>query len=133
MTQQSQPDTKQTQNKTVRMLWTGAGLLSLFIGGLGVVLPLLPTTPLVILAAFCFSKSSPRLRHWLLNHRTFGPLIRDWEATGSIAPKYKAIALTAMALAFALSLAMGLKPLILVIQAVCLCGAALYILSRPNG
>lgn len=115
------------------MLWTGAGLLSLFIGGLGVVLPLLPTTPLVILAAFCFSKSSPRLRHWLLNHRTFGPLIRDWEATGSIAPKYKAIALTAMALAFALSLAMGLKPLILVIQAVCLCGAALYILSRPNG
>lgn len=114
-------------------MWTGAGLLALAVGALGVVLPLLPTTPLVILAAFCFSKSSPRLRSWLLNHRIFGPLIRNWEATGSIAPRYKAIALTAMALAFGLSLALGLKPLILVVQAVCLGGAALYILSRPNG
>ncbi len=133
MTQPVQPDAKQSQSRTARMVWTGAGLLALAVGGLGVILPLLPTTPLVILAAFCFSKSSPRLRNWLLNHRIFGPLIREWEATGAIAPRYKAIALTAMALAFGLSLALGLKPLILAIQVVCLGGAALYILSRPNG
>jgi uncharacterized protein len=133
MTEPLQTDMTHSKNKAVRLVWTGAGLLALAIGGLGVILPLLPTTPLVILAAFCFSKSSPRLRRWLLSHRIFGPLIRDWEATGAIAPRYKAIALTAMALAFGLSLMLGLKPLILGIQAVCLSGAALYILSRPNG
>jgi uncharacterized protein len=133
MNQSVNPDAKQSQSRTVRMMWTGAGLLSLAIGGVGTVLPLLPTTPLVILAAFCFSKSSPRLRSWLLNHHIFGPLIQDWEATGAIAPRYKAIAIVAMALAFGLSLALGLKPLILIIQAICLSCAALYILSRPNG
>lgn len=133
MTQPVNPDAKQSQSTAARMVWTGAGLLALAIGGIGIVLPLLPTTPLVILAAFCFSKSSPSLRNWLLNHRIFGPLIQDWEATGAIAPRYKTIAIVAMALAFGLSLALDLKPLILVIQAICLSGAALYILSRPNG
>lgn len=133
MTQTVEPDLKQAKSKTARAVWTGFGLLALALGGIGVLLPLLPTTPFVILAAFCFSKSSPRLRNWLLNHRIFGRLIRDWEATGAIAPRYKAIACCAMALAFGLSLALGLKPLILGIQAVCLGCSALYILSRPNG
>jgi uncharacterized membrane protein YbaN (DUF454 family) len=133
MTQPAQPDPKHANSKIARAMWTGFGLLALGAGVIGVVLPVLPTTPFVILAAFCFSKSSPRLRNWLLTHRIFGALIRDWEATGAIAPRYKAIACCAMVLAFGLSLALGLKPLILGIQAICLGGAALYILSRPNG
>ena len=133
MTHPPTSEPQQIRSKTARAVWTGLGLLALAIGAIGVILPLLPTTPLVILAAFCFSKSSPRLRSWLLTHRIFGPLIRDWEATGAIAPRYKAIACCAMALAFGLSLALGLRPLILTIQALCLVGSALYILSRPNG
>ena len=133
MTQLSQTDLKQPQSKIARIIWTVFGLLALVLGGIGVVLPLLPTTPFVILAAFCFSKSSPRLRNWLLTHGIFGPLIQDWEATGAIAPRFKVIACCAMVLAFGLSLALGLRPLILGIQAVCLSCAALYVLSRPNG
>ena len=132
MTHPPASEPTQKRSKTVRAVWTGLGLLALLFGAIGVVLPLLPTTPLVILAAFCFSKSSPRLRNWLLTHRVFGPMILDWEATGAIAPKYKAIACCAMVAAFGLSLALGLRPMILIIQAVCLSGSALYVLTRPS-
>ena len=57
-----------------------AGALSAGIGLIGIVVPLLPTTPLMILAAACFARSSPRLHDWLWNHRVFGPAIRDWRA-----------------------------------------------------
>ncbi|MEC7257498.1 MAG: YbaN family protein, partial [Pseudomonadota bacterium] len=69
--------------RAMRPLWTLAGLLSLAVGILGIFLPVLPTTPLVLLAAFCFGKGSPRLRAWILEHRRFGPMIADWEATGA--------------------------------------------------
>lgn len=128
MTQSSQPS-----SKAAKAIWTGLGLLSLAFGAIGVVLPLLPTTPFVILAAFAFSKSSPRLRNWLLEHRIFGTMIRDWEATGAIATRYKVMACVAMGLAFGLSVALGLRPMILGIQAVCLTASAVFILSRPSG
>lgn len=73
----------------VRGFYLLAGVLALLLGVLGVVLPLLPTTPFVILAAFCFSRSSERLHQWLLNQRLFGPLIRDWEAHGVIPLRVK--------------------------------------------
>ena len=121
-----------TKSKTFKALWTTLGFIALFLGAIGVVLPVLPTTPFVILAAFAFSKSSPRLRQWLLTHRIFGNMIRDWEATGAIAPRYKAMACGTMAAAFGLSLALGLSPLILGIQALCLGASAVFILTRPS-
>ena len=50
-------------------------------------LPILPTTPFVILAAFAFSQSSPRIEAWLLNSRVFGPMIADWRTYGTTAPE----------------------------------------------
>lgn len=61
-----------------RVFWLGAGALALAVGLVGVVLPLLPTTPLVILAAFCFARGCLRCERWLLAHPRFGPLVRDW-------------------------------------------------------
>ncbi|TWW08124.1 hypothetical protein E3A20_27470 [Planctomyces bekefii] len=60
------------------------GWLALGVGILGIFLPLLPTTPFVLLAAFLFSRGSKRCHDWLLSHRTFGPLIQDWERGGVI-------------------------------------------------
>lgn len=65
--------------RSVRLLYFAAGWLCLALGAAGVVLPVLPTTPFVLLAAWCFSKSSKRLYSWLLSHRTFGPYIVAWE------------------------------------------------------
>ena len=99
---------------------------------LGVFLPLLPTTPFLLLAAFAFTRSSPRLHAWLLGHRHFGPLIEDWRRYGSIAPRAKATAVAVMAATFAGSWAAGLDQTILAIQAVALGGSAVFILTRPS-
>lgn len=75
-----------------------AGLLCLALGGLGLFLPLLPTTPFLLLAAACFARSSEQLHRWLLNHPRLGPFIRDWERGGVIRPSAKRAATVAMAL-----------------------------------
>jgi uncharacterized membrane protein YbaN (DUF454 family) len=114
-------------------IWALCGLAALVLAAVGAVLPLLPTTPLVLLAAFCFGKGSPRLRHWLENHAVFGEAIREWEHTGAIAPKYKRIAVGMMAATFVISLVIALPAHVLVIQALCMGGASLYVLTRPDG
>ena len=79
-------------------LWTGLGLIFLLLGGIGVVLPLLPTTPFILLAAACFAKSSPRMHRWLLESELFGPILRDWEKNRCISYGVKWLSLSMMAL-----------------------------------
>ena len=116
-----------------RLLWLCVGVLALSLGVLGIVLPVLPTTPFVILAAFAFGRSAPRFHAWLAGHRIFGPIIADWQAHGAIAPRFKWLAAAMMIAALGLSLWMQFPPTVLWIQALCLTGAATYVLSRPNG
>jgi uncharacterized membrane protein YbaN (DUF454 family) len=116
-----------------RLFWTALGLVALGLGIAGVALPLLPSTPFVLLAAFAFGKGSPRLRRWIEAHPRFGPPVRDWEAHGAIARPLKRLAVVVMAATFLIGLVAGLPPLVLVIQAVCLTGAGAYVLTRPDG
>lgn len=81
-----------------RWMWLLAAYLTLGLGILGVFLPGLPTTPFVLLSAFCAARGSRRLHAWLLAHRTFGPMIRDWQATGSVTRRAKWWAIGTMAL-----------------------------------
>lgn len=115
------------------MFWISVGWTSLLLGGLGVLLPLLPTTPFVLLAAFAFGKSSPRLRRWLLEHPRFGPAIRDWEAHGAIARPVKLLACSVMLVTVVVGILAGLKTWILLIQIVCMSAAAFYVLTCPDG
>lgn len=117
----------------LRFAWLALGGLALCAGVIGIVLPLLPTTPFVILAAFAFSKSSPRLHRFLAEHPRFGPIIADWSAHGAIAPRYKALAVSMMLAALALSLWLAVPQRVLLLQLICMGGAAFFVLSRPNG
>jgi len=76
------------------MKWAllATGWLSLGLGLVGIFLPLLPTTPFLLLAALCFSKASPRLHQWLLEHKITGPIILDWRARRVIRIKAKIVA-----------------------------------------
>jgi uncharacterized membrane protein YbaN (DUF454 family) len=116
-----------------RPLWIISGCTSLACGIAGIVLPLVPTTPFVLLAAFCFARSSPRLESWLLNHRSFGPMIENWRRHGGIAPRAKRLAIIMMAAAFALSLALQLPLWVLALQAAVLLVMGAFILTRPDG
>ena len=80
-----------------RWLFITLGFLLVGLGALGVVLPVLPTTIFLILAAACFARSSERWHQWLLNNRIFGPTIRDWETRRCIPKSVKLIAIGAMA------------------------------------
>lgn len=93
-----------TQARTwLRPLLAAAGMLSLALGVLGIVLPGLPTTPFVLLAAACFAKSSPRLHVWLLKNRYLGPLVQDWEAHRSVPRHIKKVSITLMSTMVCLS------------------------------
>lgn len=117
----------------IRALWMAGGFAALGLGLAGIVLPLLPTTPFVILAAACFAQSSPRLHGWLLRHRLFGPAIRNWRDHRAIPPRGKAAAIIAMAAAFGLSLALGLRPAVLAAQGAVLLIMGGWIATRPSG
>ncbi|MCD2341801.1 YbaN family protein [Ideonella azotifigens] len=80
----------------LRPLWLLAGGLSLLLGVIGIFLPLLPTTPFVLLAAWCFSKGSERWEHWLVTHRHLGPIVRDWRATRAVPLRAKQLATVMM-------------------------------------
>ena len=84
-------------NRLHRWVLTVCGLLALALAVLGVLLPGLPTTPFVLLAAACFAKASPRMHHWLLNQRHLGPMVRDWEAHRSLPLRIKWLASGLMA------------------------------------
>jgi uncharacterized membrane protein YbaN (DUF454 family) len=76
----------------LKFFYNVAGCASVGLAFAGIFLPLVPTTPFLLLAAFCFSRGSPRLHKWLLDHRTMGPIIRDWKNRRAIQPRVKAVA-----------------------------------------
>ncbi len=102
------------------------------LGMIGIILPLLPTVPFLLLAAFCFARSSERLHAWMLEHPRLGPPIQDWQQSGAINPQAKKWATISIAAVFLLSLAVGVKTTVLIIQAVVLSAVLFFIWTRPD-
>ena len=116
----------------MRVLFITLGFCSLALGIVGVVLPLLPTTPFLLLSAFCFARSSERFHDWLLSHPYFGKVIKDWQDNGSISKKSKISAMIVILLTFLISVVLSVPQMILIIQAVILSLVSLFILTRPD-
>jgi len=85
------------------------GFVFIGLGAAGVVLPLLPTTPFLLLAAGCFAKSSERWHEWLLNNPTFGPIIRNWQDRRCVSFKTKAMALSSIFVFGGYALLLGIE------------------------
>ncbi len=116
-----------------RFFWFCIGLIALALAFVGVALPLLPTTPFLLVAAFAFARSSSRMHAWLINHKAFGPLIENWRQHGAISNRAKTMAVVSLVAVFMLSLWLKAPGSVLAIQAVFLLGSGVFILSRPSG
>ena len=117
----------------MRPLFLSGGFLSLGLGYIGIFLPILPTTPFMLLAAFCFSKSSPKLHSWLLSRPRIGPAIVDWEQSRVIRRKAKFLA-TALIL-LSISIPLSFDTISLTVKLILLgviSGVLLFIWSCPS-
>lgn len=119
-------------NVSTRFIWLLAGLVAVAIGAVGVVLPLLPTTPFLLVAAFAFARSSERLNRWLQEHRTFGPLIKNWHRDGSIDRKAKRTAIIVILATPLITWLLDAPLWIVACQIVVLAASATFILTRPS-
>ncbi len=114
----------------MRWVYLTAGWVSLALGIVGVVLPLLPTTPFLLVSAFAFGKGSDRLHDWLINHRTFGPPIEQWATYRAISRKAKWMGTLSLAVILSISLILGAAPWILWIQGAVCIGVCLFLWTR---
>ncbi len=114
-----------------RVLWIVVGLIALALGAIGVALPLLPTTPFVLVAAFAFAKSSERLHNWLVEHDVFGALIRNWREHGAISKRAKILGILSMIAVLAITWLHKAPFYVIAVQSVVLGTSALFILTRP--
>lgn len=112
--------------------WRVAGLASLALAVLGIVLPLLPTTPLLLLSAFCFSRGSERLQRWLLEHPRLGPPIREWNEHRSISRRAKGLAAIAMVVVVSVTIVLGTPTIVVITQVVVLALAGAFVFTRPS-
>jgi uncharacterized membrane protein YbaN (DUF454 family) len=116
----------------MRLFILGCAWLMVAIGLVGVFLPVLPTTPFMILAAALFARSSPRFEKWLLDHPRFGQPLIDWRREGAISRSAKIASVSLMALSYGIVLFFGPPQLWLkLLIGIILAASAAFVLSRP--
>ena len=104
-------ETKPLAPRGLRFLLLLAGIACVGIGALGVITPVLPTTPFLLVAAACFARASPRAYQRLLANPTFGPLIRDWREHRAIPRRAKRTAIAAIVATIGTSVVFFVEPL----------------------
>ena len=117
----------------MRVLYLCLGWLMVATGIVGAFLPVLPTTPFLLIALWCFSKSSPKLEAWLLSHPRFGSSLRNWREKGAIPRKAKIGAVSLMTISYAMFW-FGTAPSALraTLVAAVMLGAAIFVTTRPE-
>lgn len=116
----------------MRSIYILIGIFAVALGVLGIALPLLPTTPFLLVAAWAFAKSSPRLERWLTTHPRLGPPIEAWRTRRAIPTRVKIISLSTMLASLLYILFLSAIPLAGQIgAALLLAGCATFIATRP--
>ncbi len=118
-------------SNAAKLAYRLVGFASVALGVIGLFLPLIPTVPFMLLAAYCFARSNPALEARILAHPQFGPHIRAWRERGTISRRGKTAAVIAFAASAGLGLALLRWPVSLVPAAIAVVGSA-WILTRPT-
>lgn len=109
------------------------GILSLVVGIVAIFLPVVPTTPFIILAAYLFSKSSDRLHDWMLNHKIMGPPIRSWREHGVVPIQAKLLATVLVAISISMAVfVVKAPPWGLASMGVFFAGLLTFLWTRPS-
>jgi uncharacterized membrane protein YbaN (DUF454 family) len=108
------------RTKTKRRLLIGAGTLSTGIGIIGIFIPILPTTPFLLLAAACYMRSSERFYQWLINNRVFGAYVRNYIEGRGMPMRMKIFIILLLWLTIGLSITFGVQNIVVRIVLICI-------------
>jgi len=118
--------------RVTRLSWACLAWGCIGLGTAGVVLPLLPTTPFILVAAWAAPKASPRLNHWLDHHPVFGPNLHAWRTQRAVPRKAKVIAILLLLSSWWLLFFLGTNKVVLGALAILFSGVTLFLLTRPD-
>lgn len=116
--------------RTRRIIYVALGSIFVGLGVLGAFLPVMPTTPFLLVASFFFARSSPRLNRWLVRSPLFGPFLRDWQQHRGVRPHVKVLAITVMVTAVTASIVWGNLAWPFVVLVLLLAGVGLWVVLR---
>ena len=117
----------------MRSVYLVLGFIFIALGFVGAFLPVLPTTPFLILATTCFARSSPRLENWLLSHPRFGPSLRAWRERGAIPRRAKLLALAGITTGFLLFwIGSAPGPILMASVGIFMFVGLVYVFTRPS-
>ncbi|HEY0214065.1 MAG TPA: YbaN family protein [Paenirhodobacter sp.] len=124
---------KRETSRVMKAVFLTLGLLATALGFIGVFLPVLPTTPFLIVAAACFARSSTRLEAWLLAQPHFGPLLVNWRERGAI-PRYaKGMAVGGSSIGFVIFvLTAHPGPWLMLAVGAIIAAGMIYVVTRPD-
>ncbi len=128
------PKTNQSNSPTVRWMFVTLGWIFFVLGIIGVLLPVMPTAPFILLAAGCWARSSKRFHFWLINHKYFGKFVRDWEKNHAVPLYAKCLATIMMTISTVMLFYRLPTDMIWVawLLAMVCSGVAIYLFRLPN-
>jgi uncharacterized membrane protein YbaN (DUF454 family) len=116
----------------IRLIYLSVGWICTGLGIIGAFLPVMPTTPFLLVAVWAFSRSSPRLRHWLYHHPQYGETIRDWFEHGAVSNRIKIFAIITMSMSVPIVFLFTQNLLLVAIHATAILLVAIFLISRPS-
>ncbi len=117
----------------MRYVLIALGWICVGLGVIGIFLPLLPTTPFILLAAALFARSSPRFEQWLIDHPRFGKPLTDWRREGAISRRAKILAVSMMTVSYVVLWFVGSPHLwVRILVAAILLSSAAFVVTRPE-
>mgnify|MGYP006425303125 CR=1 FL=1 len=128
----ARPETGAPARRRFRRAWQGLAVTCIGLGGIGVALPLVPTTPFLLLAAWAASRGSPELHAWLYRHPRYGPILRDWHEHRALRPRTKCVALLLIAASWLIMMTMIGSDMVRLSASIVMLAVAVFLFTRPG-